>query len=148
MTFTPVRLVIVCTAIELHLSAEVSLSGQQYLHQHTVPEQAKDLPVGSDLPLLLVVDLRKHKLKLPMHIIRVEIPPDPHKLAARLLDLAVADQVPRRVWHECDQSNEHDDAPGNLNAQRQSPLHGSIRSKATGEADPVGCHGSEGDSAT
>jgi hypothetical protein len=148
MTFTPVKLVIVCTAIELHPVSWSIFIDQQYLHQHTVPEQPKDLPVGSNLPLLLVVDLRKHELKLPLHIIRMEIPPDTRELAARLLDLASADQIPRRVGHERNQSNEHDNAPGDLDTQRQPPLHGPIGRKATGEADPVRCHGSKGDSAT
>lgn len=84
------------------------------LHQNTMSKELKDLPVRRNLPLHLILNLRPHKRKLLLHFMRMQIPPDPAKLAARLLDLPASNKMARRVRHERNQSEKHDDTPWDL----------------------------------
>ena len=112
-----------------------------------MPKHTENFPIRRDLPLLLILNLCQHQRKLPLHILRVQVPPDPGELAARLLDLTASDQMARGIRHKGDQAQEHDDAPGDLDPQRKTPLDGTVRGEAAGVAHPVGGHCSEGDSA-
>ena len=82
-----------------------------------------------------------------MDFVRVQITADLHELEARSLDLAVSDQLTRRVGHEGRQTNEENHAPGDLNSEWETPLDGTVASIAAREANPVRHHSSERDAA-
>lgn len=82
-----------------------------------MPKQLENLPIRRNLPLLLILDLRQHDRKFPLHLVRPQVFADPLELAARLFDLPAPDQMARRVGHEADQPEEHDHAPRDLDAQ-------------------------------
>lgn len=108
-----------------------------------MPKEPKNLPIRRNLPLHLILNLRPHERKLLLHFIRVQITPNPNKLATRLLDLPAADKLARGIRHEGDQPEEHDDAPGDLDTEWESPLHGAVGGVAAGVSHPVRGHCSE-----
>lgn len=118
-----------------------------YSHQSTPSEKLEYLPVGLDLPLHLKFDLRLHENELILHIVGFQVTADLNECFAGLFDLAVADELARRVWHERRQADEENDAPGNLNAQGQTPLYGTVGCVPACHAHPVAHHGAEADAA-
>ncbi|GMF80958.1 unnamed protein product [Aspergillus oryzae] len=111
-------------------------------------EESEYLLVRCDLPLHLVFDLHSHDLELTMHFIWTQVPPDSFELVARLLNLPISNQVTRRVRHEGDQPEEHNDTPRNLNSKWKSPLDWPIRCKAAGVSNPIGSHSTKGNPAS
>lgn len=110
-------------------------------------EKLEYLTIRLQLSLHLEIDLCTHHGKLLVHLVRLQITTDLDEFTACLVDLATSDQLPRRVGHECCETDEHDDAPGNLDAQRKPPLRCAVRCVRTGVANPVGDHGTKGDAA-
>jgi hypothetical protein len=62
--------------------------------------EPEDLLEGFDLPLLLELDLAMHQRELFVYLMVVQVSTDPHELAASLFDLAVSNELTRRVGHE------------------------------------------------
>ena len=110
-------------------------------------EQSKSLLERSHLAFQLILDLSTHERKLLMHVMRHEVAANLDKLDTGLVDLAVPDELTRRVGHEGGEADEEDDAPGDLEAEGQTPLDCSVVGVAAEEADPVAHHGAEGDAA-
>ena len=108
-----------------------------------MPKEPKNLPIRRNLPLHFILNLRPHKRKLLLHFIRMQITTYPNKLATRLLDLPTADELTRGIRHEGDQPQEHDNAPRDLDTERESPLDRAVGGVATGVAHPVRGHSSE-----
>lgn len=110
-------------------------------------KQPKDLPIRRHLPLHLKLDLGLHEQKLILHLVRLQVPADLDKLPPRLIDLAVADELARRVGHEGGQSDKQNHAPGNLDPERQTPLDRAVGCIPARHADPVGHHGAKANAA-
>lgn len=101
-----------------------------------------------DLTLHLKLDLCSHQDKFLVHFMVVQISPDAHKVAAGFFDFAFPDKLSGGIWHKRSKTGEQDDAPRNLNSQRQSPLCWAIRRITACEANPVRHHRPERDTAT
>lgn len=110
-------------------------------------EKSKHLPERFDLTLLFELDLGPHQREFLLCLMAGEVASNFQELASSCLDLAAADELTRRVGHEGRQADEQDDAPWDLNSQRQTPLNGAIGGVGAGEAHPVGHHRPQGDTA-
>lgn len=104
MTLTPVRLVIVWTAIYLprpDISRDKTrIQSRRHLHENSMSEQDKNLE-GFELSLHLEFDLVTHQSEFLFGFVTSEIVSGPLELKTSCLDFALADQVPRRVGHKC-----------------------------------------------
>lgn len=76
-----------------------------------------------------------------------QVPADLNKCFASLFNLALANELSRRVWHERGQANEEYDTPGNLNAQGQTPLYWAVGCLPACHAHPIAHHGTKTDAA-
>lgn len=112
-----------------------------------MPEELENFRVTLNLPLHLILNLRLHQHKLLLNLNQIHTTPDPRKLSPRLLNLPIPDQLTRRVRHKSSKAHEHNHAPGDLDSQRETPLHRAVGGIATRETDPIRHHGAEGDAA-
>lgn len=110
-------------------------------------EELENLPVTLDFSLHLKLNLSSHLSKLFMALMLCQVPHNSTILNSRSVNLPNTYQLTRRIWHECAKTDKHDDSPWDLNCEGEAPLDVAVGGKTAEESDPVGHHGSEGDTA-
>jgi hypothetical protein len=87
-----------------------------------MPVELEDLAPRLDLSFHFVLNLGVHERKLLECFRGAEVPANLPELDPGFFDLAVANQLTRRVWHEGRKANKQYDAPWYLYAKRETPL--------------------------
>ena len=81
-------------------------------------EEPENVFVRLNFSLHLVLDLRSHQGELLLSVMGMQILSYPDELESRLFDFTNSNELTGRVWHESAQTCKHNDAPRDLNSQR------------------------------